>query len=158
MFKTQILVGLHIGLMTLLLGCATVAPTKSGLELQAIQSKSFDADKATAFASVLTVFQDLGYIVESADKDTGFITAKSPTKSGFMLFVGPTRTFTKATAFIESHGDMNSRIRLNFVESRTASGAYGQQHGEDSAIDDAKIYENAFAKIREAIFIRNATK
>lgn len=77
-------------------------PQLAPLEIQAIQSREFETVKPTAFAAVLSVFQDLGYIVESADKDTGFITAKSPTSGGFSLLTGQTlQSATKATAFVE---------------------------------------------------------
>lgn len=60
------------------IGCAVQQKsTKTSLELQAIQAKEFETTKKIAFASVLSVFQDLGYIIGSADFDTGFITAKS---------------------------------------------------------------------------------
>ena len=70
--------------------CATMdqGPTKTPLELQSIQAKEFETSKKIAFAATLSVFQDLGYIVESASFETGLITAKSPTKQSFVPFVG----------------------------------------------------------------------
>src|SRR6267142_5358085 len=81
--------------------CMTTAPQKTSLELQAFQSREFETTKKIAFASVLSVFQDFGYIISSAEIDTGFVTAKSPTQKGFVLFVGSTMKDTKATAFVE---------------------------------------------------------
>src|SRR3990167_6121539 len=83
-------------------GCETMPKaTKSALELQSIQSKEFETSKKVAFAAVLSVLQDVGYTVSSANLDTGLITAKSPTKQGFQLFVGQTMEDIKATAFVE---------------------------------------------------------
>ena len=71
----------------------------------AIQSREFETNKKMAFASVMSVFQDLGYIVNSADLVTGFITAKSPIKNeGAMIY-------TQATAFVEELKKCTVRIR-----------------------------------------------
>ena len=76
--KKRIALGSFImGTVLFMTGCAmNEAPqTKTSLEIQAYQSKQFDVDKKTAFNSAMSVFQDLGYIVNSANLDTGFITA-----------------------------------------------------------------------------------
>jgi hypothetical protein len=44
--------------------------TKTSLELQSIQSREFETTKKIAFASTLSVFQDLGYVIESSVPDT----------------------------------------------------------------------------------------
>lgn len=143
-------------LAALILGCATTAPQKTSLELQAFQSREFETSKKIAFASVLSVFQDLGYIVNSADLETGFITSQSPTKLGG-LFVNVMEN-TKATAFIEEISSGKTRVRLNFVNYRETSTEYGAKSVKDMPIEDPQIYQNAFSKIQEAIFIRSATE
>ena len=89
----KILTYFLISLFTVLAGCA-VQPksTKTALELQAIQSKDFQTSKKVAFASTLSVFQDLGYVVNSASIETGLINAKSPTQQSFVPFVGQEMT------------------------------------------------------------------
>ena len=57
---------------------AKKAPQLTPMELQAIQSKEFQTSKETLFASAMSVFQDLGYTINSAEMQTGFITANSP--------------------------------------------------------------------------------
>ncbi|OKY27729.1 hypothetical protein [Thalassotalea sp. PP2-459] len=148
--------------IVLLGGCAsTKAPQKTALEIQAIQSQQFESDKNIAFASVLSVFQDLGYIVKSADKDTGFITAQSATKNttSFLAAMGGAtqNTKTNATAFVELLKEGTTKIRLNFVVSNSASSAYGQNSSHDIVIEDPKVYQNAFNKIGDAIFIRKGS-
>jgi hypothetical protein len=133
---------------------------KTSLELLAIQSREFESNKKITFAAVLSVFQDLGYVISSAEIQTGFITVTSPTK----LSTDPWNsimTFTKATAFIEELKPGYTRVRLNFVETeqivRTAGPkARGQMTVEDTPIEDATIYQNAFTKIQEGIFIRKS--
>jgi hypothetical protein len=142
-------------------GCAsTTKSTKTSLELQAIQSKMFETNKDVAFPSVLSVFQDLGYIVDSADKDTGFITASSATENttGFLASMGghSQTSKTKATAFVEQITEGRSKVRLNFVTVNKGSSAYGRESQQDTVIEDAAVYETAFNKIGDAIFIRSA--
>jgi type IV pilus biogenesis protein CpaD/CtpE len=158
---------LTVAIATSLMGCVTTDPVvkKTSLELQSIQAKSFDADKTTTFRSVLSVLQDLGYVVGSASMETGFITAESPTqqdRSGgavFAALLGGVRTEgkTAVTASIEEFGK-DTRVRLNFVDKRARSGSYGQRASDETPILDPKVYSNAFEKISESIFIRKAQK
>lgn len=156
-----------IGTVMLLSGCAMTDANqnKTSLEIQAYQSKLFDVDKKTAFNSAMSVFQDLGYIVNSASLDTGFITAESPVKGAqggeaFLSFLAGMRVEgkTAVTAFVEEISPKSTKIRLNFVERRKTSGDYGQQSNRDNPIQDPKIYQSAFDKISDAIFIRSAQK
>ena len=137
-----------------LLGCrAAQTPElkKTSLELLAIQSREFETNKKIAFASVLSVFQDLGYIVNSADLGTGFITAKSPIQNdGYMKW-------TQATAFVEELKKGTVRIRLNFLETTEYVSKKGKRDAWDTAIEDPVIYQNAFTRIQEGIFIRKGT-
>lgn len=152
----------------LLVGCQTTEPIvkKTSLEIQAIQAKMFEVDKGIAFKSVLSVLQDLGYVVQAASMDTGVITAQSPTKqdtsggAAFAAVFGGVRTEGRAsvTATVEDFNTKQTRIRLNFVDKRFRSGARGQTATDEKPIENPKVYENAFEKIGEAIFIRSAQK
>jgi len=153
--------------VAVLAGCAPKAkPQKTSLELQAIQARTFEAEKKVAFNSVMSVFQDLGYLIGSASLETGFITAESPNKedsSGkavFAALLGNIRTEqrTAVTASIEEMKPGSTRVRLNFVEREKRSGYYGQNASDDTPIDDSVVYQNAFEKIGEAIFIRQGNK
>lgn len=141
-------------------------PQLTALEVQSIQKRDFDANYSIAFASVLSVFQDLGYIIDDADKDTGFITAHSPAEdAGFgwvELFlddedgdVAITRQ-TKSTAVIEALTDQRTSIRLNFVLGETQSSRQGTAT-RDEPILEPNVYRNAFDRIEDAIFIREGT-
>jgi hypothetical protein len=130
------------------------------MELQAIQSKEFEASKESLFASCMSVFQDLGYTIDSADVQTGFITAQSPTVNktnfGEALFGMASSGNTKSTAFIEQMPNGRSRVRLNFVISKNMSTQYGQNSKSDKPILDPKPYTVAWDKIDEALFVRGA--
>jgi uncharacterized lipoprotein len=148
-----------IGLFLALTGCATTsAPTLTPLEIQSLQTREYEQGKVIVFPSVLSVFQDLGYTIKSADKDTGFITAESAAKSDaasrFWLRISKVSQ-TSATAFIEEIGKF-TKVRLNFVTSKKKSYIYGQSDRQDTPILNAEVYKNAFERIESAIFVRSA--
>ncbi|MSR09714.1 MAG: hypothetical protein EXR82_09395 [Gammaproteobacteria bacterium] len=152
-------IGLGCLVVLLCTGCATATKQEpTSLQIQSYQTKEFDAEKGTVFASVMSVFQDLGYIIQSADKETGFITATSATtnKTGFWDAMGGMQTSgqTKATAFVEELRPGLVSVRINFVDTANRSTAYGQSSQEDTPILDPKAYQVAFDKIENAVFIR----
>jgi len=149
--------------LSLLSACASQPESpKSGLELQAYQAREFDTAKRTAFSATMSVFQDLGFIIDDGDFDTGLITASGPTIStqGMpdwleILLSGQSTTVSKrrrATAFVEAMPSGLIRVRLNFV--------FATQNGANSAsvitepIHDPELYQKTFAEIDKAIFVR----
>ena len=135
-------------------------PTMTPMELQAIQSKEFEVTKDNLFSAVMTVTQDLGYQVESADLQTGFITAASATenKTGFFEAISGMSSSgnTRMTAYIQQMPNKMSKVRLNFLNSKNSSSAYGRNSSQDKPILDPAVYNNAWEKIDEAIFVLNA--
>ena len=146
-------------LILFLTGCATTpVRTLTPLEIQSLQTREYEQGKDTVFPSVMSVFQDLGYTIKSADINTGFITAESAAKSDaaskFLLGISNVSQ-TSATAFIEEIGKF-TRVRLNFVTSNKKSYGYGQSDREDIPILNAEVYRNAFERIENAIFVRSS--
>lgn len=139
-------------LLLMLFSACTSVETPTSMELQAFQRQEFPTSKSVAFGSVVSVLQDLGYIISSADKETGLITAGSPTKT--VVFFGSHMSNTRVNAFVESFGAKRSAIRLTFVEVREGSSGYGMKSKTDKPIYDKVVYQNAFEKIGEGIFIR----
>lgn len=143
-----------------LTGCAVSPPKKemTSLEIQAVQAKNFDADKKISFNSVVSVLQDLGYIISSASLETGFITAESAVINGTGLFdaLGGIRREQRVavTALIEEMRPTLTKIRFNFVSRVKRSAKNGQQANDDLPLQNAQLYQNAFDKVGEAIFIR----
>lgn len=151
-----------IFVLFLLVGCETTDPMggMTPLEIQSLQTRSFDNGYNVTFRSVVSVFQDLGYIIKSADIETGFIQADGASESDYFLryFEGETETWqTRATAFVEQIGN-RTMVRLNFVDSVESSTVFGARDREDIPILDAHIYQNAFEKIGSAIFLREASQ
>ncbi len=155
-------------------GCAPLQQQQSApmtpLEIQSLQTREYESPKKIVFASVISVFQDLGYTIKAADLETGFINAESATQSatgsGADILIDVVGVLggqrlphtqrieqTAATAFVEEIGDL-SRVRLNFVTQQQSSSAYGQNSQRDTPILDVQIYTNAFERIENAVFIR----
>ena len=150
-----------LGLTLMLVACATSKRVpQTPLQLQSFEAREFETSKTAAFGSVLTVFQDLGYIVASADKETGFITAASPagTRFNFWEALGGVQTSgqTRATAYAEEIRPGFVSIRLNFVNARRRSTFYGQTNDVDKPVLDPKEYAAAFERIGDGIFVRSA--
>jgi hypothetical protein len=161
--NTIIRAAMVAGITLVFSGCVTKPEaTPTSLQLQSFQAREFETSKVIAFGSVLTVFQDLGYIVASADRETGFIAAASPAgnKANFFEVLAGTSNSvqTRATAFIEEIRPGFASIRLNFVDARRQSSMYGQTTDNDRPILEPKVYEAAFDKIGEAIFIRSGVR
>ena len=113
----------------------------------------------------MSVFQDLGYVVNSASLETGFITAESPLKGadGMQAFLENISNFrsegkTAVTAFVEEINGKTTKVRLSFVQRDKMLREYGQQANREKPILDPKVYESAFNKIGDAIFIRTSQK
>jgi len=148
-----------LGLLTLvfLFGCA--APPKinqSQMEIQAYQSKEFEATKRIAFDATMSVLQDSGFIIESADFETGFITGKGTTASHTDIWWGAMNEHVKMSAFVEQRTSSMARIRVNLVEAAQRKSAWNRSQDviNESGVRDPKVYQDLFSKIDQAIFIR----
>lgn len=139
-------------------GCMTTPkPTMTPLEIQSLQSREYETTKEIVFPSVISVFQDIGYTISNADIQTGLISAESASNSdaATKFWLGITKVSqTKATAFVEQVGD-KTKARLNFVEINKTSSGWGQTDQQDTPLLDAQLYQNAFEKIENAIFVRS---
>jgi len=139
----------------LLGGCAaSSAPVLVPLEIQSIQSREFKESMNVVFPSIMSVFQDLGYNIKSADIQTGFINAESPSQGRSVFGRGRVSSHTTATAFVEPIGT-KTRVRLNFLFQEKAS-LYGDMKQTDAPVLDAAVYTNAFERIENAIFMRTS--
>lgn len=140
----------------ILSGCANKGykPTKTSLELQAIQAREFEAPFKVGFSATLSVFQDLGYIISTADAETGLISASSPKSQQLIIFVGQVMRNRRATAFLETMPSERLRIRLNFVDEEETSNSYGMKGATVIPVEEPKLYQDTFEKIQKAIFVR----
>ena len=159
----KIMMGLvACGLMTGLTGCITVDsvfgeqdPQVSSVQLQALQTREFQATEEQAFAAVISTFQDYGYLINSADRATGMVLAKTTTDAEINHFTGITRTeHNKATAFIEKVAKDRVKIRVSIVKAVSAKHSYGGGGEKEAMRTKPEIYQEIFAKIQHSLFLK----
>ena len=146
----MIRLGVFLAVVCVVAGCAT-APEMTPMEIQEMQTRDFEGGKQIVFNSVVSVFQDLGYVISQADVDTGIVTAEGTTQTDYgAAFFGVNKNEQAvASAFIEEIGQ-ETRVRLNFVI-RTRTGLAGR---DDRAVLEHEPYQNAFERIEQAVFVR----
>ncbi len=144
----------------LLAGCESAPPAQTSLEMQAYQSRDFAVSKQQLFDATMSVLQDAGYIVESADLNTGFITAAAPTKARLDIMWGAMNEGAKVTATLSAKGPSASHLRFVFVTRAQRKSAWNlsQDVIQENAVTDPQIYQNAFTKIGEALFVAKAQR
>lgn len=129
-----------------LFGCSTTTNVSErlSLEIQEFQSRSFEIDKKTAFSSTISVFQDLGFIINSANYEIGFITADN------IDMQIATASFDELENLI--------KIRLNFKIKPKINNNLFPTSSEINFIDERKTYDRFFDKVGETIFIKSANR
>ena len=135
-------------------------PQLTGLELQQVQARDFEATKKDAFAAVMTVLQDSGYRIGNASYETGLVTAMASTKTKMtwvpFIGFGTSKKTPVVSAYIEDKSPTLSRIRLNFVMGKVKANASFGGVTDEEPINDTKVYQDAFEKISQAIFVRQS--
>lgn len=128
--KKSILVGLGA---IMLAACATtnqavLDSNSSQVAIRNYQTRSFDtADKVNVMNNIVATMQDLGFVIEKADKDIGTI-------SGF--------SFTNQTTMTVS-----VRVRGNAILVR-ANASAGTE-----AITEPQAYQNFFNALSQSLFL-----
>jgi hypothetical protein len=133
----------------------------SALQIQEMQTKDLEADKSTSFSAVMTVLQDSGYRIGSADKETGLITgiASTNSKTTWMPFVGfgKSKKTPVVSAFIEDISPTTTKVRLSFVMTKATANGLGSGQDEEPILDPV-IYQDAFEKIEQAVFVKQSMR
>lgn len=125
----------------------------SSVEMQALQTREYDADYVQVFAAVIGAFQTYGYTINQADRETGLISGKTPTTAEMnMMFVR--NEYQGATAFVEQVGKNRVKVRISLVKHVSASGSYGQQGEKEAAITRSEPYRDIFNKVQQSLFLK----
>jgi hypothetical protein len=144
-------------LFVFLVGCAAQPKiTQSQMEIQAYQSREFETTKRIAFDSTMSVLQDAGFIIESADFETGFITGKGTTQSRTAILLGTMNEHVRMTAFVEQRTSSLARVRVNLVESSQRKSVWNETQDviNEAGVRDPETYQQLFEKVDQAIFIK----
>ena len=118
----------------LLCGCATsqnqLLQAGDQLKLRSIQTRTFDTtDSVKTQRVILATLQDLGFVIDKADKELGSISA---TKSdGFAL---------KMTVSVRPKGETQLLVRAN-------------AQYQLKAVEDPQPYKNFFTALSKAMFL-----
>lgn len=132
-------------------------PQPTGLALQQIQARDLETTADVAFPAVMTVLQDSGYRISTADKATGLIVAEGSSKKittyNIWFGLGAKKRVPTVSAFIEQRGPQLTRVRLSFVTSmRKSRNAFS----DEEPVTDPSVYKGAFEQIEKEIFLRNS--
>ena len=118
----------------LLCGCATsqnqLLQAGDQLKLRSIQTRAFDtADSVKTQRVILATLQDLGFVVDKADKELGSISATK--LDGFAL---------KMTVSVRPKGETQLLVRAN-------------AQYQLKAVEDPQPYQNFFTALSKAMFL-----
>ena len=129
----------------------------TGLALQQIQSRDLETTPDIAFPAVMTVLQDSGFRILTADKSTGLISAvgsaEAKTTYNIWYGFGKKKQVPAVSVFIESRGPSITRVRLNFVISTAKSRS---SFSDEKPVTDPSTYKDAFERIEKEVFTRQA--
>lgn len=128
--------------------------TKTSLELQVMQRRTFNSSYKIVFASVLSVLLDKGYIIDTADVLTKYITATSTKKREKIALDGVRLSYTQVTAYIEPIQTKQIDVRLNFVEHQELTMEFAAPASNSIPIEEPKFYQEVFNRIYKEVFIR----
>lgn len=142
-------------------GCITVDsvfgevdPQISSVELEALQTREYEASLNDVFAATVGAFQSYGFSVQSADRTTGLVIAKTTSDATLDSFTGLARVqYDKATAFIEPSSAGHVKIRISIVKYVSAS-AMGSSGEKEAVRTKPKVYQDLFSKIEQSLFLR----
>jgi hypothetical protein len=150
----------------LLSGC-TPAPQLTPLQIQAMQTQTFETTQKKAFTAVMTVLQDKGYTIKSTDAESGFITAESSTlDSNDIKIFGlsfeqdnhkdQTASVTASVRKITQNKKEAAVVRLGIVSHYNTSNKGGKTYTKSNQVLDPQAYQAFFADIRQQIFVGDA--
>ncbi|MDR2629057.1 MAG: hypothetical protein LBC30_03660 [Puniceicoccales bacterium] len=157
---------LFLVVLCLTSGCVSTSETHTptSVEIQSIQTREFNVPYKIAFASVVDVFQDLGFVIQSSDFATGLIIAKGNViNKNIGVLEAASGIHSKivwnvGTAHLEEPSDGKVSIRVSFVANVKVTLAYGMSDESSRAILDGEFYAKFFEKIDKSIFVRQNLK
>ena len=151
---------------------------KSSIEIQSIQTRTYKKTYKEVFRAVVTVLQDNKYKVSFTDMNAGIVTATGspiatenmhqavsliPFIGGFLSLAREEKTeiWTVSGVVEDLEKNRGILVRLTITSDRTQS-SFATSASEKMSNDDLttkpEIYQDLFAKIDKALFIREATR
>lgn len=145
-----------LGMCLCLVGCldTKVQPRLTSVEIKEMQTREFDKSYKVVYASVIDVFQELGFVIQTSDFNTGLIVAKSNVVQRENYFMGSmTMGWNVGTAHIEDF-DGKVAVRVSFVHCQRESGEQGRESEYSQAIESPEYYSRFFNQLDHSVFLR----
>jgi hypothetical protein len=149
-------------------GCICIDDTpQSSISIQAIQTREFDCSYKVAFASVVSVFHDLGYSIKTSDRKSGIITAQSTISLSKRPLIETMlgeegdishMSYTVADVQVEEMSDGKCCVRVSFVRHWKDVRSTGAFSEESKHVIDPEHYKDFFAKVDKNIFVKQNIK
>lgn len=161
-----------------LAGCqfAPPKPKLTPLQIQTMQTQTFQADKTKTFNAVTNALENTGYTIQNSNAAGGYINVIGQSHSAKKLNGGfkwhginictsgkdctknENQVTSKAVGNItvNSAGANRTLVRLNFTNHDTTSGSQGQNFENDEQILDPTFYQGLFSQIRQSLFVGQA--
>lgn len=152
---------------------------RSPVELQALQTREFEGNKAEAVSAILAVFQDEGFRIDKAELDVGLLTATMPEERRWVQIdlpafgdinqwkfryveekpkpslsnLGVTSVSIRTVnAVVSEASPGRSKVRLTIIlDTKLLFQPIGPHKGIDM---DPEQYQRMFSKIQQALFLK----
>lgn len=132
-----------------------IDPQVSPVQLQALQTREYEASEGEVFSSVIGAFQSYGFVIQAADRASGLVIAKTTSDATIQSFAGIIRTeWNKATAFVEKIAKNRVSVRVSIVKHVSATSDLGAQGEKEAMITNAQVYQDIFSKIEHSLFLK----
>ena len=171
-----ILVALHITL-AFNVSAQQNAQDKSSTDIQSVQTRDYKKPYKDVFRSVVSVLQDNKFKVSSADINSGLITAYGTPQFtenmhkavAYIPFVGGLLSMAREekseqwtmSGTVEEISKNNTRVRLVLTSDKSTSSiisSAADASKNDDLTANPEVYQDLFAKIDKALFLREATR
>lgn len=111
-----------------------LAPSEAQTKLRSIQSRTFElSDRLVALRGVMSVLQDLGFVIERANDELGLVTGAKFAEPNYLDVVAITVT-------VRPQEGGKFLVRVNAIYN-------------NKPIDDAEVYQNFFAALERSLFV-----
>jgi len=133
---------------------------KSALEIRSVQLREIEGEYKTTFRSVMDILQDMGFTIVQTNMETGHIVAVKKiliTVTIRLLFsTRQHKTYIpqEATVTMEKWGEGVTRVRVNTDLGKVEGGIHLTAADRAKHLKPEKFYEEFFANLRKAVFLR----
>lgn len=153
------------------------AQDKSSTDIQSVQTRDYKKPYKDVFRSVVSVLQDNKFKVSTADINSGLITAYGTPQFtenmhkgvAYIPFIGGLLSMAREekseqwtmSGTVEEMGKSNTKVRLVLTSDKSTNSIISSASDtmkNDDLTANPEVYQDLFAKIDKALFLRDATR